>query len=153
MDYADAPPKDITFEPEPSATVQPAGNPGGGANSGVDGGGGFYGNAGFGAIFGAAGGGTDNKMAIALAMSMTSNNAARAIPQPPAGPPAPPEEPWPPPPQCPEAGTPELVVMRLRLPNGANFTQTFLLEHTLRDVCSVVHHQLGVSLSTAKVRG
>lgn len=123
MEYADAPPKDFTFDSDP-----PQGQGGGSAD------------------------GIDAEMVQALAMSMESSGAAPAALEPTAAPPPLAEKAWPPPPGCPEGGASGSVVVRLRLPNGENFTQAFWLEHTLRDLCSIVHHQAGVTLSTSKVR-
>mgnify|MGYP003685351151 CR=1 FL=1 len=122
MDFADKPPKDVVFSSDVPMTEAGGGQP-------VS---------------------EDAQLAQALAMSKEGRSAPMAN-EPTNASVHRPKEPWPSAPECPESGAPGSVVLRVRLPNGQNFMQAFSLEHTLRDVCCIVHHKAGVPLSTTKV--
>jgi len=133
MDYADAPPKDYFAEAaEQAAAAQtaaslPAPSPAQGAGAMDEG---------------------DDELAAAIAASLEPNTAAQPAAE--IAPAPPPEVPWPAAPDLPAAGAADTVTLRVRLPTGQQYMQSFFLEHSLRDVFCAIHHLSGVQLSTAK---
>ena len=130
-EMADTPPTDgYAAAPEPPAAAPPSAAPLAAAQGAI-----------------AAGGDDDDELAAAIAASLgTLDDAPAAVPSEPE---AEPGASWPAPPPEPEAGG-DAITLRVRLPDGAQYTQRFLPEHTLRDLLCSVHHS-GTPLSTRKV--
>jgi len=98
---------------------------------------------------GGGGGGDDEFLKQAIAASL--GNANYGVGPTDSAPEAEPEAPWPAAPPEPEAGVPDVMTLRVRLPDGAQHTQRFLPQHTLRDLLCSVHHAGVCVLSSRKV--
>jgi len=93
---------------------------------------------------GVAAAGEEAELAAAIAASLHRAEDAPAQ--------AAPEAEWPAAPEMPAQGEPETLVMRVRLPSGQQWQQTFKLDFTLHELLCAVHHLSGHALSTNKAR-